>query len=510
MLNTKTKANNNHDAKHLKKLDTNDLMQKVGTVGVIAQYASKQEKAKQQEQQQKAENSNNNKLAIADLLERIYHNLIVGESITDKSQQKRIIIAINSIFNTSKRLDIEICKHFNPDNRQCYIFNGSYWQPINENVLKQFLKDCVAKLSDANDDKYTYSEFQKKLYENFFINLPFYQPVVEPDVVLLNLRNCILRCDITGEKSIPHDKQYFFLYELDYDYDKTATAVKFETFLLRVLPYEKSRLLLQELTGFALIRCLKLEKCGILYGKGRNGKSVYFELIRAVFGNYNISTVPFKYLSEEHYLARIENTLLNYCTELGNRIDKPTFKQIVSGEPLEARRKYGQPFTVNIYGKLMCNGNELPTNIGSDPAFYGRVKIVHFAETIPDDEIDVFLADKIKADELSGILNWAIIGMKRLLETRKFTDCERSNQVLEQYKKDNNSVALFIEERGYKPDNNANPILLSKVFTDYKIFCENGLFRALHVQGFSKELRNLDFIVNSASKNKTVVYVTNQ
>jgi putative DNA primase/helicase len=510
MLNTTAQANNNHEAKHLNKVDVNDLMQQSGTDVIIEQYRYSQEKSKQQEQQQKSDNSNNKTLTITDLLDRIYHNLIIGESISSKKMSNRIMATINNIFNTSKTLDIEICKHFNPENKQCYIFNSSYWQPVNENILRQFLKACVAKLSDVTDERYNYSDFQKKLYETFFMNLPFYQPVMESDVVMLNLRNCILRCDITGSKNIPHDKKYFFLYELDYDYDITATAEKFDTFLLRVLPDESSRLLLQELVGFALTRCLKLEKCAILYGKGRNGKSVFFEIIRSLFGNYNISTVPFKYLSEEHYLARIENSLINYCTELGNRVDKQIFKQIVSGEPLEARHKYGQPFTVTIYGKLMCNGNDLPTNIGSDPAFYSRVKIVHFTETIPDDEIDIFLADKIKTDELSGILNWAVVGMNRLLQTREFTKCEKSNQILEQYKKDNNSVALFIEERGYTPNKNVKPTALSTLFTEYKSFCEHGLFKALHVQGFAKELRNLDFEVNSASKNKTVVYATNQ
>ncbi len=512
MLNTN--QNNNQSAnvaKNLIKADVNDVIQQPnGKEILITQYDNFKKYVEQQEQEQKAENSKNKTLAITDLLDRIYHNLIVGESISDKSQQKRVLATISNIFNTSKNLSIDLCRHINPENKHCYLFNGSYWQDINENILRKFLLNCVAKLSDTTDDRYKYSDFQKKIYENFYMNLPFYEPIIENDVVMLNLRNGILRCDHQGVKLISHDKKYFFVYELDYDYQPTATAEKFDTFLLRVLPDENSRLLLQELVGFALTRCLKLEKCGILYGKGRNGKSVFFELIRAVFGNFNVSTVPFKDLSEKHYLARIDNTLINYCTELGNRIDKPTFKQVVSGEPLEARHKYGHPFTVTVYGKLLCNGNELPTNIGSDPAFYSRVKIVHFAETIPDDEIDVKLADKIKADELSGLLNWALVGMVRLLKNQKFTECEKSNQILEQYKKDNNSVALFIEEHGYIPNKNAEPVLLSILFVKYKSFCEHELFKALHIQGFAKELRNLDFEVNSSSKNKTVVYATNQ
>ena len=64
------------------------------------------------------------------------------------------------------------------------------------------------------------------------------------------------------------------------------------------------------------------------------------------------------------------------------------FKQMVSGEPVEARLPYGQPFILRQYAKLIFNRNELPKDVEHSNAYYRRFLIIPFDVTIPEHEQD--------------------------------------------------------------------------------------------------------------------------
>ena len=61
--------------------------------------------------------------------------------------------------------------------------------------------------------------------------------------------------------------------------------------------------------------------------------------------------------------------------------------------------------------KVWLATNHKPAIRGTDHAIWRRIRLVPFTVTIPDDEQDKGLVEKLKA-ELPGILNWAIAGCK--------------------------------------------------------------------------------------------------
>ena len=103
----------------------------------------------------------------------------------------------------------------------------------------------------------------------------------------------------------------------------------------------------------------KLEKCLLLFGAGANGKSVLFEVINSLLGSNNISNLSLGNLKEEHNRALIKNKLLNYGSEIRGNIEADIFKQLVSGEPIQARLKYGNTFIMRNYAKLAFNTRPL-------------------------------------------------------------------------------------------------------------------------------------------------------
>src|SRR4029078_2469053 len=123
-------------------------------------------------------------------------------------------------------------------------------------------------------------------------------------------------------------------------------------------------------------------------------------------------------------------------------------------EAVEARCPYGMPFIMAEYAKLIFNCNELPKDVEQTNAYFRRFLIVPFNVTIPEDEQDKELSKKIIANELSGIFNWVLDGLKRLLVQKNFSNSDAIDQQLKEYEKNSDSVRMFLEDEGYEKSEN--------------------------------------------------------
>src|SRR6185295_4554591 len=146
----------------------------------------------------------------------------------------------------------------------------------------------------------------------------------------------------------------------------------------------------------------------------------------------------------------LANKLLNYASEINGKLQTDTFKKLASGEPVDARLPYGQPFTLEQYAKMIFNCNELPRDVEHTDAFYRRFLILPFDVTIPEERQDKLLHVKIVSDELSGVFNWVLDGLNRVLSQNGFSQCDAAKQALEEYKLESNSIRQFLLDGGYE------------------------------------------------------------
>lgn len=251
-----------------------------------------------------------------------------------------------------------------------------------------------------------------------------------------------------------------------------------------------------EFIGYVFIRhrTLKLEKFLILLGDGSNGKSVFFDIMSALLGNENVSNFSLQSLTNEtgYFRAMLTDKLVNYSPEISTQMNTTIFKQLVSGEKVEARFPYGKPFILENYAKLMFNTNELPREIENNHAFFRRFLIIHFGVTITDGDPE--LAKKVIAGELPGVFNWVLDGLKRLLTQKKFTHSEEMNSILEEYKRDSDTVLTFLTDEGYEKTVEAE-MKLSVFYQYYVSYCKRSGFRAASKRLFSKRLKTQKFRV---------------
>lgn len=421
----------------------------------------------------------------------------------EKLRSKHYVVhAIEQVLNIAQRNGWGLCKN----DAFVYLFNGAYWQVLNTADLQDFLGRAAERMGvDFNEARWY--GFKDQLYRQFLTAAHLPEPEPDRSVTLVNLRNGTFQITSASQTLRAPDPADFLKYQLPFDYDPQATAPMFRAYLDQVLPEQALQDIVAEFLGYVFTKDVKLEKVLLLHGTGANGKSVLFDIVTAMLGGgANVSNYSLQSLTDQsgYYRAMIANKLVNYASEInGKAIGCDVFKQLASGEPVEARLPYGRPFTNTDYAKLIFNANELPRDIEATDAFHRRFLIVPFKVRIPDARQDKGLAARIIASELSGVFNWVLDGLSRLLKARRFTHSDTVEQAQADYRRLSDSVLSFIDEQGLVPSPKEHRSL-KDLFNAYRNGCHEtgnrpcsqGTFSArLQSAGFAIDRRNIGRIV---------------
>jgi putative DNA primase/helicase len=153
-----------------------------------------------------------------------------------------------------------------------------------------------------------------------------------------------------------------------------------------------------------------------LYGKGANGKTVFMRTISDVLGDYHVAAPMDTFLvtaSDRHStdLAMLRGARLvtSVETEEGRRWAEAKIKSLTGGDPITARFMRQDNFTYDPHFKLMIAGNHKPSLRSVDEAIKRRMNLIPFTVTIPSNERDPHLTEKLKT-EWPGIAHWMLTG----------------------------------------------------------------------------------------------------
>ena len=414
-------------------------------------------------------------------------------------QKHLVVLTIDEILRLIRLNDFGLCAK----NDFVYLFNGAFWKPIEREEFRSFLGKASARLG-VNEIESKHFAFRDSLYKQFLCTADA-PKIKETEKTLVNLQNGTLEVSEAGFYLREHRREDFLTYQLQFAFESKAECPLFRAYLERVLPDVEMQNILAEFIAYCFTRHLKLEKCLFLYGTGANGKSVFFDIITALLGAENITSFSLNNLNEEHNRALMNNKLLNYSSELGGKkaIDSDLFKKLVSGEPVQCRLKYGQSFFSVRYAKLMFNCNELPRDVEFTHAFFRRFSIIPFSETIPENEQDAELAQKIINSEFSGVFNWISDGLNRLLKNKRFSDSDIVRKMLKDFREQSDSIHLFISENGYEKSTD-DYIPLKELFVNYRQFCQDDNFRSLNKTNFIKRLESQGIQIEKRNFGKAV------
>lgn len=388
-----------------------------------------------------------------------------------------------------------------------HVFVGTHWKPIRTQIFYDFVNDCCER-AGLTDTYLQDPDFMNKVYERVgFMVARDRQMYVPHGEVWVNMQNGTLVVNSRGDVQLRvHDREDFFTYVLPYHYLPMAECPKWHKFLDEVLPEEQAQMLLAEYMGYCFTTDLKMEKMLVLYGGGSNGKSVTTDILRELLGRENVSSVDLEKLTtDDNHRSLIEGKLANIAQENGQNISYSILKNIVSGEPVMVKTLYKDPKLITQYGKLISSYNQLPRSEAT-LGFFRRWIVMPFDVTIKEEERDVHLKDKL-CEELPGILNWVLEGLKRLVMNHAFTESESCNTTLQKYKLSTNSALRFCEERLVV--NQDGKLSIKTIYEEYNKYChEDGVTIRYGRNKFIEQLEKwgVTYIVNGNQKLYKVMF----
>ena len=245
---------------------------------------------------------------------------------------------------------------------------------------------------------------------------------------------------------------------LDYMTKMTAVAPRgdcptFMAFLHRVMNGDQALVTyLRRVFGYALTGVTNEHALFFAYGTGANGKSVLMSTTAGIMGDYH-RTAPIETFTATHVdrhptdLAMLRGARLVTATETeeGRRWAESRIKTLTGGDPVSARFMRQDFFEYTPSFKLVIAGNHKPGLRSVDEAIRRRFHLIPFGVTIPPDERDPELAEKLKA-EWPGILQWMVDGCLEW-RTERLQRPEAVAKATAAYLESEDAIAAWIEDR---------------------------------------------------------------
>jgi len=234
-------------------------------------------------------------------------------------------------------------------------------------------------------------------------------------------------------------------------------------------------------------------KALMLIGDGANGKSTLLELIKQFLGEDNVSNASLQSICYHRFaVAQLYNKLANICADLPDSALKQTgsFKMLTGSDTIQGEVKFKTPFSFKNHAKLFFSANKVPETIDDTVAFFRRWILIACNNVFIGKKCNPNILEEISTkEEMSGLLNFALQGLERLLKNNKFSTTENIEELRTQYIRKSNSAKAFIEEKlEYTNDSNAK-ISGPDLYAKYAIFCQTNKLPSMQKRFFTQNMQ---------------------
>jgi putative DNA primase/helicase len=272
---------------------------------------------------------------------------------------------------------------------------------------------------------------------------------LDSDPWLLNVLNGTI--DLRTGELREHRREDLITKLAPVEYDPNATAPTWEAFLKRVLPGEELRAFVQRAAGYSATGDTSEQCIFIHHGPGANGKTTFQEAIAAALGDYAMRTPTETLLVKRtggvpNDVARLKGARLVAAseTEEGRRLAESLVKDLTGQDTISARFMWAEWFDFKPTHALHLSTNHKPEIRGTDPAIWRRIRLIPWAVTIPPNEQDKKLTEKLRG-ELPGILAWVVRGCSEWLR-QGLKAPEEVRQATKAYRAEMDVLAAFLAD----------------------------------------------------------------
>jgi putative DNA primase/helicase len=186
--------------------------------------------------------------------------------------------------------------------------------------------------------------------------------------------------------------------------------------------------------------------------------------------------------------AELFGKLANGYADLEKKAVKHTgiFKMLTSGDYISAEKKMQQPFQFRPFAKLVYSANELPEFEDKTYAIWRRMIIFSF-ENVFEENKDL-ISKLTTQEELSGLLNLALIGLRQLIKDNGFAYIDDIKTITKEYTLTANSVSKFLENKCEVTGSQKDYIICRELWSVYFNFCKSNGLHCKDDNMFGREL----------------------
>jgi putative DNA primase/helicase len=269
------------------------------------------------------------------------------------------------------------------------------------------------------------------------------------DGPLMACANGLLR--LSDGALIPHSPDFFNTSAVEFPYDAaTPEPAEWLRFLKSLWGGDQQSVeALQDMFGYIVSADQRYQKMFLLVGPPRSGKGTIGRVLTKLVGRGGHVGLTLASLAKNFGLAPLINKTLVIVPDArlrgGSHEIVERLLAISGGDTLTIDRKYKTAWTGRLPARFVFLTNEVPALADSSGAIASRFVILEFTRSFLGHE-DLTLDDKF-ANEMPGILNWAVAGWRRLVERGHFIQPARATASARLLDTLASPVKAFLEER---------------------------------------------------------------
>lgn len=281
--------------------------------------------------------------------------------------------------------------------------------------------------------------------------VPITPSQLDIDDWLLNCKNGTI--NLRTSELYEHRQEDLITKLVAVEYNPSAECPTWLAFLEKIMGGNQDMILfLQKAIGYSLTGSTQEQCMFILHGKGANGKSTFLNTIETMLADYAQQTPTETLMAKKNEgirndIARLQSTRFVTASEAdqGKTFAESLIKQMTGGDKITARFLHGEFFEFVPKFKLFLATNHRPNIRGTDNGIWRRLRLIPFAVTIPKEEQDPGLMDKLRS-EMPGILAWAVQGCL-LWQKQGLNPPQEVSAATNEYRQDLDWLSAFLSER---------------------------------------------------------------
>jgi len=334
---------------------------------------------------------------------------------------------------------------------EMFIYKDGIFIPNGESYIYEYVRSII---ENHYQEVYANKVVEKVVVDTFIDESKFYTAA---PLNLIPFKNTVLNLENMEQLDYEPEMRFLNKHPVVYDPVQSYEGNLIVKFIKDITKGQNDMDTLQELCGYIFWRENKFEKSIMLLGSGRNGKSKFIDVLKEIIGHENVVNISLTEIDKNNFaMSNLHKKHANFSPDLSKEVLENTgkFKSLIGRDTITADRKHKTAVHFKNYAKFIFATNALPYTTDHSDGFFDRWLMLDFPFKFVEKPIlphhklkDPNIIEKIcNPKELTGFVNWALLGLQRLFKNGEFTISNTAEEIKKKWLRESSSITGFYFE----------------------------------------------------------------